>query len=288
MIKIFKYLIIIIVISVYSVANISQKTVIGEIIHIHNNMIQIQVLDPDNIKSGDKVTLYYKTLSGQKMKTGECIVSKIADKIVYAAPVDMYIPPAIGMVSKIETSPKKDGLEVARQDHHNALTKLEEEYIDKDTSVNSQYYVDKAKKMADDLYKNSKNYSKEKTKILWNEVIQNIQKAIAMNNSEAYYALALIYEDGYGDIERDMGKMVHNIRISADRGYAEAQYMLGEMYTSGDEVVNDREQAVLWLKKAARQGHKEAKRELDRLVHKDVQKQPSVKNNVNDLYDLLD
>jgi TPR repeat protein len=109
-----------------------------------------------------------------------------------------------------------------------------------------------------------------------------------MNNAEAYYALALIYEDGYGDIERDIGKMVHNIRISADRGYAEAQYTLGEMYMSGDEVVKDKEQAVLWLKKAIRQGHKEAKKELERLEHKKIQKQPSVKNNVNDLYDLLD
>jgi TPR repeat protein len=221
-----------------------------------------------------------------EMKIGEWKVIKVDNHTVHAKPVDMYIPPAVGMTSKIETSPKKDGHEeTVRQDQHNAYSILED---DKDTSVNSQYYVDKAKKMADDLYKNSKKYSKEKRKTLWNEVIKNIQIAISMNNAEAYYVLALIYEDGYGDIERDIGKMVHNIRISADRGYAEAQYTLGEMYMSGDEVVKDKEQAVLWLKKAIRQGHKEAKKELERLEHKKIQKQPSVKNNVNDLYDLLD
>ena len=120
--------------------------------------------------------------------------------------------------------------------------------------------------MADDLYKNSKNYSKAKTKRLWNEVIQNIQKAISMDNAEAYYALALIYEDGYGDIKRDLGKMVYNIRISADKRYAVAQYMLGEMYSSGDEVVKDREQAIHWLRMAADQGHQNAKIALDKLL----------------------
>jgi hypothetical protein len=281
--KNFKFLIIIIIISV---CNAENTNIIGKIFSVDNHTIQIKVLNTDNIKVENKIMFYYKTLSGQEMKTGEGKVTKISNEIVYATSVDMYIPPAVGMVSKIETSPKKDGHEEAvRQDQHNAYSTLED---DKDTSVNSQYYVDKAKKMADDLYKNSKNYSKEKRKTLWNEVIKNIQIAISMNNAEAYYALAMIYEDGYGDIERDMGKMVHNIRISADRGYAEAQYTLGEMYTSGDEVANDREQAILWLQKAAKQGHKDAKYELEKLMKKKVKKQPPTNNNINDLYDLLD
>ena len=142
----------------------------------------------------------------------------------------------------------------------------EDKDIDKKIFFDSQQYVDKAKNMADDLYKNSKNYSKAKTKRLWNEVIQNIQKAISMDNAEAYYALALIYEDGYGNIKRDLGKMVYNIRISADKRYAEAQYTLGEMYASGDEVVKDREQAIHWLRMAADQGHQNAKIALDKLL----------------------
>lgn len=212
------------------------------------------------------------------------------------------MPPQVGFVAKITFS-KKD---IGKDDDNNVLitdskdtqkikVDTKRNHINpwssdngKDSSVDSQYYVDKAKKMADDLYKNSKKYSKEKIKSLWNEVIHNIQEAISMDNAEAYYALALIYEDGYGDIKRDLKKMVYNIRISADRGYVEAQYILGEMYTSGSEIENDKEQAIFWLQKAARQGHKDAKYELNNLMRKKVKKQPANNNNINDLYDLLD
>ena len=96
--------------------------------------------------------------------------------------------------------------------------------------------------------------------------MENIQMAISLDDPEAHYLLALIYEDGYGDTRRDLRKMVDNLTLSAQKGYIEAQYILGEMYKDGNEVIKDRNRAIFWLKKAAKQGHKDAKFELKYLT----------------------
>ncbi len=284
-VQILKLIIITIIISVCSAEDSDSQMILGDVIQVNKNTVEIKVLDADKVKLGDMVNIYHTTSHGNEMKIGEGKVSRIDNKMIYATTIDMYIPATVGLIAKITFFEKNIGqnngndiLKVDNRDIYKVQVDTKRNHInpwsvpnraDKDISVNSQHYVDKAKKMADDLYKNSKIYSKEKRKLLWNEVIQNIQKAISMDNAEAYYALAPIYEDGYGDIKRDLGKMVYNIRISADRGYAEAQYTLGEMSLSGDEVANNREQAILWLQKAANQGHKEAKRELDDLLKKE-------------------
>ena len=47
-------------------------------------------------------------------------------------------------------------------------------------------------------------------------------------------------------------------RRLADRGNAEAQYILGLMYIEGKGVPQDYKQAIVWLRKAAEQGNAEA------------------------------
>lgn len=140
------------------------------------------------------------------------------------------------------------------------------------TSIDSQQYVDKAKQIADDMEINSNNYSKEKIRNLTEQMVNNVQKAVSLENAEAYYLLAMLHEDGYGDIDRDMQKMVDNIIKSAEKGYVPAQYMLGDMYADGDEVVKNRNKAIYWLEKAAKQGNREARQELEELLSK---KQPT-------------
>ena len=44
-------------------------------------------------------------------------------------------------------------------------------------------------------------------------------------------------------------------REAAERGDAQAQYLLGFMYASGEGVSGDDVEAVKWLRKAAEQGH---------------------------------
>ena len=130
------------------------------------------------------------------------------------------------------------------------------------TSVDPKKYTDKAKQIADELERSQGAYSQDQKRKIWNQIIENIQMAISLDDPEAYYLLALIYEDGYGDTRRDLRKMVDNLTLSAQKGYIEAQYILGEMYKDGDEVVKDRSRAIFWLNKAANQGHKDAKFEL--------------------------
>ena len=47
-------------------------------------------------------------------------------------------------------------------------------------------------------------------------------------------------------------------RKAAERGDADAQFMLGTFYENGEGVPQDYAEAVKWLRKAAEQGHAEA------------------------------
>jgi TPR repeat protein len=53
------------------------------------------------------------------------------------------------------------------------------------------------------------------------------------------------------------------------QGYAEAQYNLGNLYANGQGVPKDYAKAIYWLKKAAEQGNKTAKRDLQRAERED-------------------
>ena len=52
-------------------------------------------------------------------------------------------------------------------------------------------------------------------------------------------------------------------RKAAEQGNADAQYMLGVAYMSGDGVVQDEAEAMKWYRKAAEQGHVGAKSSLN-------------------------
>ena len=56
--------------------------------------------------------------------------------------------------------------------------------------------------------------------------------------------------------------MLPTFKKSAEQGDAEAQYNLGMMYANGNGVAEDQWEAVVWLRKAAKQGHKAARNEL--------------------------
>lgn len=49
---------------------------------------------------------------------------------------------------------------------------------------------------------------------------------------------------------------------TAEQGDAEAQYMLGMIYSFGEDAARDKPVATFWLQKAAEQGHVKAQRML--------------------------
>jgi len=61
---------------------------------------------------------------------------------------------------------------------------------------------------------------------------------------------------------QNVGAAVDQLRKAAERGYASAQYNLGVMYEYGQGVSQDYGEALIWYRKAARQGDEMAKNKL--------------------------
>lgn len=96
-----------------------------------------------------------------------------------------------------------------------------------------------------------------------------MKAAAAQGNPEAQFLLGLQYKVGDG-IEKDRVEAVKWLRKSAESGYAEAQYALGDFFAgldATDELADPRE-AEKWLKAAAAQGNADAQSRLDVLKAK--------------------
>jgi uncharacterized protein len=65
---------------------------------------------------------------------------------------------------------------------------------------------------------------------------------------------------------KESGKRLTRLFKLAEKGDADAQYELGRTYATGDGVTMDYGETLKWFRKAARQGHKEAKRQLLKTV----------------------
>ncbi len=243
-----------------------QVSITGKVIKTNNNTITIETIKAGTIPNGSRVDLFFEISEGNSIEIGQWKISGRGKGVVYATPVDMIGPPQKGMTAKISYSGKRKRIKASQQNNHTAPPTSQSDTAKKNKKqsiYSSQQYVDEAKKIGNDLGKNSQKYSNAKIQRLKNQIVQNVKKAVAGDNSEAYYLLAMLHQNGLGEISPDSKKMVENLIISATKGYAKAQYMLGDMYKSGDEVVKDKEKALYWLKKAADQGHKDAKMELE-------------------------
>jgi TPR repeat protein len=82
----------------------------------------------------------------------------------------------------------------------------------------------------------------------------------------AQHTLGFFYYSGEG-VLKDYGQAVLWLRKAAEQGYAEAQYSLGLCCAKGEGVAKDYNQAVLWFRKAAEQGHAEAQYDLGLSYH---------------------
>ena len=106
--------------------------------------------------------------------------------------------------------------------------------------------------------------------------------AIAIDLSEArkYYTIAAdggivgaqwnlskFYRDGLGGCEKEPAKEVELLTMAANKGEANAQYMMGYYYEFGDRkkygIEKNRDKAYEWYRKAAAQGQRKAKEKLD-------------------------
>jgi len=79
---------------------------------------------------------------------------------------------------------------------------------------------------------------------------QSFSVAAEAGSALAQAKLAWI-RDGAGDDE----EAVRLFRAAAEQGHPEGEYGLAEMYIKGEGVEQDYDEAMLWLERAANQGH---------------------------------
>ena len=79
--------------------------------------------------------------------------------------------------------------------------------------------------------------------------------------ANAQFMLGLIYSKGDG-VLKDHAEAVKWYRLAAKQGYVASQYNLGLMYWEGNGVIKDHAEAVKWFRLAAEQGHDYAQNNL--------------------------
>ena len=87
--------------------------------------------------------------------------------------------------------------------------------------------------------------------------------------ARAQYQLALVYWDG----QKNSKEYLKWLQLSANQGYAAAQFELGLRYEVGsgynEGIIQDKSQEILWLSKAGEQGYLKAQKELGSLFGSD-------------------
>jgi TPR repeat protein len=76
-------------------------------------------------------------------------------------------------------------------------------------------------------------------------------------DAEAQYVLGTLYYDGTG-VTQDFKQAAKWIQIAAEQGRTEAQLALGNLYFDGEGVTQDYEAAVRWYLLAAKKGNADA------------------------------
>jgi TPR repeat protein len=90
---------------------------------------------------------------------------------------------------------------------------------------------------------------------------EEVREAAEQGDVSAQCNLGVMYSNGQG-VAQDDQQAVTWFRKAAEQGEVNAQYNLGVMYQYGEGVPQDDQQAVTWYRKAAEQGHARAQSNL--------------------------
>ena len=80
-------------------------------------------------------------------------------------------------------------------------------------------------------------------------------------HAESQYVLGIFYHNGI-DVPQNHAEAARLFRLAAEQGHAEAQTMLGVLYYRGKGVPEDKREAARWLRLAAEQGDADAQTRL--------------------------
>ena len=95
-----------------------------------------------------------------------------------------------------------------------------------------------------------------------NEAVRWYWKAAEQDDLQSIYALGEFYMWGSYGLEKNTEKAVQMWHKAAETGDVIAQHSLGNLYLEGLYVVQNREEAIKWYRKAAQQGYKPSREKL--------------------------
>ena len=108
--------------------------------------------------------------------------------------------------------------------------------------------------------------------------ISSLTRSAKSGDAEAQYNLAVLYEEGQG-VTKDFGKALSWYHLAAKQGHVEAQFkfasslnedhpeanfLMGEMYRTGEGVSKNTDEAINRYKLAAAAGHRQARSILNK------------------------
>jgi TPR repeat protein len=94
--------------------------------------------------------------------------------------------------------------------------------------------------------------------------LEAVKQLAEKGNAEAQLKLAQMYQEGKG-VAQNLQEAFKWCRKAAEQGLAQAQLLLGQMYETGKGVAKDGKEAMKWFQKAAEQGLEAAKEEIKKL-----------------------
>ncbi len=99
------------------------------------------------------------------------------------------------------------------------------------------------------------------------DTIDQLRSMAEKGSAEAQTKLADLYKEGK-KVAQNLEESAKWYTKAAEQGFAEAQHKLGELYLEGKGVVKNSEEALKWLHKSADQGYNAAKEKLSQLASK--------------------
>jgi predicted DNA-binding transcriptional regulator AlpA len=125
--------------------------------------------------------------------------------------------------------------------------------------------IEKTGPPADDLYRRVKE-AKDKSEHV--TALRALHQAAELGDAQAQFLLGEIYSHGRGGVSLDQAEAMRWYRKAAEQGHAAAQFRLGVIYADGRIVVTDYDRAAHWICKAAEQGYPDAQNELGVMYQK--------------------
>ena len=102
-------------------------------------------------------------------------------------------------------------------------------------------------------------YNTESPHADFHEAFKWYKKAAVQNHAEALWNMGNFYALGMGGVKKDFEKTCALLEESANYGFLEAMFHLGQVFMSNDIY----DKAIYWLEKADKLGHSEASKHLE-------------------------